>query len=140
MIDSGMRWQECLALTGDDIVGTGILIKDSKHGKSRAIPLTTRALDAALVWAADPISEKTLRRRWFALRDIVARDNKDFVPHCLRHTCCSRLISAGVGIHVVKEFMGHDDIKTTAGYLHFDPQQLAECAKSLEKAHDASTK
>ena len=34
----------------------------------------------------------------------------------IRHTCCTRLVEAGVDIKSVQYFMGHKDIKTTLTY------------------------
>ena len=35
---------------------------------------------------------------------------------CLRHTCASRLVQRGVPLLVVKEWLGHNDIKMTLRY------------------------
>lgn len=35
-------------------------------------------------------------------------------PHCLRHSAARRLKDKGVAIEVIKEFLGHESIKTTA--------------------------
>lgn len=41
--------------------------------------------------------------------------------HAFRHTFASQLVSTGVPLHVVKELLGHSDIKMTMDYAHFAP-------------------
>ena len=38
--------------------------------------------------------------------------------HECRHTCATLMLESGVDIRVVQEILGHEDIKTTAGYTH----------------------
>lgn len=38
--------------------------------------------------------------------------------HECRHTCATLILESGVDIRVVQEILGHEDIKTTAGYTH----------------------
>ena len=41
--------------------------------------------------------------------------------HSLRHTCASWLASSGVPLLVIKEMMGHADLRTTMQYAHLLP-------------------
>lgn len=47
-------------------------------------------------------------------------------PHCLRHTYATLLAEAGVAIHDIQRALGHKDIRTTAGYLHYDLGMVAK--------------
>ena len=38
--------------------------------------------------------------------------------HSLRHAFGTHAVCAGANIEAVRELMGHDDLETTAGYLH----------------------
>lgn len=49
--------------------------------------------------------------------------------HDLRHTAASRMVQAGVSMAVVKDMLGHADIKSTQIYSHLAPENLqAGCA------------
>ena len=50
----------------------------------------------------------------------------------LRHTTASRLVQRGVDIYVVKEIMGHKDIKTTMQYAKLNNKTLMNAMKVLD--------
>lgn len=49
---------------------------------------------------------------------------KHATPHSLRHSRATHLSDAGVDIYKIKDFLGHNNIKTTEGYLHLAKQSL----------------
>jgi len=58
--------------------------------------------------------------------------DEQFIPHCLRHTCASRLVQRGVPIMVVQEWLGHKTIQMTMRYAHLCPTNLEAAVKVLE--------
>lgn len=77
-------------------------------------------------------SNEWLRRPWVTIRHLMGMDNDEqFVPHMLRHTCATRLSQAGVTMPIIKEWMGHSTITTTARYAHFSPKDLRNAALLL---------
>ncbi len=77
-------------------------------------------------------SNEWLRRPWATIRHQMGMDEDgQFVPHMLRHTCATRLSQAGVTMPIIKEWMGHTTITTTARYAHFSPKDLHNAAKLL---------
>ena len=64
-----------------------------------------------------------------AVRAAGLNDNIHF--HTLRHSFASRLIQKGASVFVVKELLGHEDIKTTQIYSHLQTKDLMEAIKLL---------
>lgn len=64
-----------------------------------------------------------------AVRGAGLNDNIHF--HTLRHSFASRLIQKGASVFVVKELLGHEDIKTTQVYSHLKTENLAEAVNLL---------
>ena len=61
-------------------------------------------------------------------------EDDQFVPHMLRHTCASRLVSKGIQLPQVMLWMGHRNIQTTMRYSHLAPKDLDGAAKALMEA------
>lgn len=53
--------------------------------------------------------------------------------HDLRHTCASWMVQSGVAIEVVKEALGHADIKTTMRYAHHRTEAVAKAMDTVSK-------
>jgi site-specific recombinase XerD len=51
--------------------------------------------------------------------------------HSLRHSFASNLVRSGSNLYVVKELLGHKDIKTTQLYSHLEKQCLTEAISSI---------
>lgn len=54
-----------------------------------------------------------------------AKLNEDIHFHTLRHSFASNLVQRGVNLYVVKELLGHEDIKTTQVYSHLTQNSLS---------------
>ena len=51
--------------------------------------------------------------------------------HSLRHSFASNLVQKGVSLYVVKELLGHEDIKTTQIYAHLQQENLYQAVNLL---------
>ena len=58
--------------------------------------------------------------------------NQEFHFHGLRHSFASNLVQKGVSLFVVKELLGHQDLRTTQIYSHLTISSLREAVKALE--------
>lgn len=57
----------------------------------------------------------------------------------LRHTCATRLLKATGNIVLVKEWLGHTTIKTTADtYAHVETESLLDGAEALTSLRGTS--
>lgn len=154
MIDTGARNSEIWGIQARDFMeGQGkhgaLMIYGegdrTKTGKARSVPLTERG--AVVLRAAMrrqearsgsstrlfPLDNFKLLRSWNTAASILGRaEEKDWVPYICRHTCCSRLVMAGVPLPVVQKWMGHETIMTTMRYAHLAPRMLDEAAAALD--------
>ena len=56
----------------------------------------------------------------------------DMSPHDLRHTCGSLMLSSGVNLKAVQQFLGHEDAETTLKfYVGVDAESLRKATESL---------
>jgi site-specific recombinase XerD len=61
--------------------------------------------------------------------------NQTVNPHCLRHTKGMHLLQSGVPLEIIRDFLGHVDVKTTQIYARAN---LEMKQKALEKVSDSS--
>lgn len=125
---SGVRRREALSLTWADIDRKHglIMIPQTKNRKPKVVRIT-RELAGILAgmtgevgklwpWTPDAVSHhfnKTAKKAGVSAR---LRD--------LRHTYASYLLMSGVQLKIVKELLGHRDIKATQIYAHLDRAHL----------------
>jgi integrase len=68
------------------------------------------------------------------LNEAVTDRRQHVVFHSLRHTFASWLVEAGTDLYIVKELMGHEEIKMTARYSHLGQNTLQSAVKNLEQS------
>ena len=133
LYSAGLRISELLALKPDDINVSRSLIR-VRQGKGRKDRFTLlskplikklteyRELYKPKVWMfertpGEPFTESIVSKRLKA----AAREagiTKRIYPHLLRHSFATHLIEQGTDLKIVKELMGHNNIKTTEMYVH----------------------
>nr|WP_321454341.1 site-specific integrase [uncultured Cohaesibacter sp.] len=147
LLYTGCRISEALKLTRSSQQEDGILFADRKNKKVKAtntiVPLVGPAEDAwktALAFSKAPrpfgdnIEYTTFMRRWALMREHLEVPEEDipcFIPHMLRHTCCTRLVSGGAPLPKVMKWMGHQSIRTTMRYAHLIPKDLDDISAIL---------
>ena len=148
LIDTGLRFSECLYLQSQDYNPDykSLTVSRGKNGgtktlDTRTVPLTNRARQIieqrvanANGWVWPTLTRDRLRGLWKYVRTRMGlQDDKEFVMHCARHTCATRLLEAGNDIRLVQQWLGHSDIETTSIYAKVTAQHLAKGAVSLDE-------
>lgn len=140
-LETAMRRSELLGLTAADIhfEARYAFLRDTKNGRSRKVPLSTRALQIiralfALQNLAEdddsgtlllPLTPNALKKAFF---DRVIPKSKvvDFHFHDLRHEAISRLAESGrFGLLELQSISGHRDIRMLQRYAHLCAGNLA---------------
>ena len=138
---SGLRLGEALSVTYEDIdLESNLLtVWVNKGNRPRSIPMTKRVRSILKSrQASNPVKPFSMKSyqvstAWnWARKEMGLGQDKQFVPHALRHSFCSRLIAKGVGLPEVQLLMGHADISTSMIYMHLDPRKLASAISALE--------
>ena len=162
MLGTGLRSQEVLALTPQDIAPDGSCVTinkavktvggapslgppKSKKGK-RVIPIPDDYRADALflvahsgepfIWTSNRENSLfdigTFRRRYY--REIKKIPGvRPLSPHCCRHTYVSCLERMGVPMEQIARLAGHSQITTTDSYLHMDLSTLSSAVAVLNE-------
>jgi site-specific recombinase XerD len=153
LFSTGLRVAELIELNRDQIKiknssdGLEISVK-GKGERVRTIYFSKRSLDwlklyldkrqdmdPALFINYKPGIEKTNKSRRLTTKSIeeivkkyliIAGLPVMFTPHTLRHSYATDLLSQGVDIRLVQEFLGHSNIATTQIYTHVTNKQLRD--------------
>jgi integrase len=148
-LNTGMRRGEIFQLKWDDVVLDGaapslvIHGANAKGGRTRHVPLNAVALDTLTRWKTQTggtglvfQSPKGggqfghIRRAW---ADLMKDANlPDFRFHDCRHHFASMLVQKGVDLNMVRELLGHSDLKLTLRYAHLSPKSKAAAVQLLD--------
>ena len=149
MYGSGLRVSEACALTFDDIVADGELLRILGKGrKERLVPIggaAGKALERYANSGRAAFSRGRLEEthvfltrlgRPFTRQGVfkVIRERAAAVgiaperisPHVLRHSFASHLLAHGADIRAIQEMLGHADIGTTQIYTHVDSAKFGD--------------
>jgi integrase len=128
-LETGMRRSEILNLEWRDILSEYVVIKDSKSGHSRSIPLSKKArslmVDKLFKHSNTRIFNVTpnsVRLAWE--RACTKAGITDLRFHDLRHEAISRFLEKGLGIAEVATISGHRDYKTLQKYAHIETRRI----------------
>jgi len=148
---TGMRNKELchLKLTDIDWQRHEITIRNSKHNKTRIIPVEHKLLYGTTYpslknyidhWRIDSsknyvfTTEKgkmTTNYLRQLIKTIAKRAGMHWLhPHSFRHYAATNILRAGINIRIVQEILGHSSIKTTGGYLHIIENDLRQAIEN----------
>jgi integrase/recombinase XerD len=154
---TGMRRSEVARLKVGDIDSQRMIIRvvEGKGGKDRDLPLSPALLETLRAYwrwrkpqvylfpsrhstePHQPISDKAV---WIACSE-AAREagiRKRVTPHTLRHSWATHLLEAGTDLRTIQILLGHEDLETTAKYLHLSQRHLQLVHNPLEELTLAS--
>ena len=165
LLGTGMRTQELLALTVNDIAPDGSTITINKAVKTvgglsklgppkselsnRIIPIPAEYRSYALyvrnhgaqpfLWTLSYKSPlcgvETFRRKY--KKEIEKIEGvRVLTPHCCRHTYITRLQAKGVPMETISRLAGHSDTDTTDGYLHISLETLTQAVEKLNSGKE----
>lgn len=145
---TGLRRSNILEMTWDQVNLTKrtVIIPRTKNGSPLGMPLTqtaaqilakileTKHTTSPFVFCdmdGKPFSPDAVSQAFIRARKKAKIENLRF--HDLRHDFASRLVQNGVSIHVVRELLGHSDLRMTIRYSHLAPENLSEAVKILDQ-------
>jgi len=135
LIDIGCRVNEFLGLEKRfvDYQNNQINFNERKNEQAVAVPMTDRVQEVLKPYyeccndtdKLFDVDYSWLNSIWQKVRkDLGYADKKYYTLHLCRHTCGSRLAQRGVPLLLIKDWLGHKDIKTTMIYAHLQPLAL----------------
>jgi len=154
---TGMRRAEVARLKIADIDGQRMIIHvvNGKGGKDRDLPLSPTLLETLRAYwrwlkpqiylfpsrlhrdCEQPITDKIV---WRACAEARKRAGiqKRVSPHLIRHSWATHLLEAGTDLRTIQLLLGHEDLETTARYLHLSQKHLHQVANPIEDLKLAS--
>jgi integrase len=119
--NTGLRRGELLRLAWGDIQDKQLVVRKSKTGTSRWVPLNAEAQAALEDWRfvnpTDPVFPvKDFKRTWSTLRKDIGLERT--WNECTRHSFATRLLTKGVSPHTVQKLLGHTTTRMQAVYGH----------------------
>lgn len=154
---SGLRLSEMTSLNvmDLDLSDQSLIIRMGKGGKSRIVPIGSKAVNALQQWLqlrgnmvkanevavfistrGSRLGQRSVEARltlWCKKKGIVEHVH----PHMLRHSFASHLLESSQDLRAVQDLLGHSNISTTQIYTHLDFQHLADI---YDKAHPRAKK
>jgi integrase/recombinase XerD len=149
---TGMRRSEAARLKLDDIDSQRMIIRvvGGKGGKDRDLPLSPALLETMRAhWLCfkprtflfptrqprdheQPITDKAV---WQIVTEAARRAGirKRVTPHTLRHSWATHLLEDGTDLRTIQLLLGHEDLETTARYLHLSAKHLQRVANPIEE-------
>ena len=151
MLRCGLRVSEACALPWDaiDLPAGTVRINQGKGRVDRVVYLSTDVTQALQRWQqyhppGPYVFPSPQRRRAHLFRSQVNRLMDQYLaaaglathysPHCLRHTCATHLLNAGMPLEVLKELLGHHSLHQTLRYA-----QLYDTTKRQQSDHAMAT-
>jgi integrase/recombinase XerD len=148
---TGMRRAEAARLKLTDIDSQRMIIRviNGKGRKDRDLPLSPALLETLRAYwrcfkplvylfpsrysgaVEKPITDKAV---WHIAIEATRRAGirKRVTPHTLRHSWATHLLEDGTDLRTIQLLLGHENLETTARYLHLSATHLQQVANPIE--------
>lgn len=126
-----------LLLEDVDVENAKVLIRKSKTGYQREVPIHSKALEIFEEYLAirEPKGDCFLQGLkgnltaagiLFIIEKIAERSNikKRIYPHLLRHSIATHLLKNGMELEKVSRFLGHRSLESTQRYTHLEKSEV----------------
>ncbi len=146
-LNTGLRQGETFSLKWENInLDQAILTVEGVYAKSNKtlhVPLNTEALQVLKKWREQTHSTQyvfsnkddkpfdNVKKAWASI--LKSANIEQFRWHDMRHHFASKLVMAGVNLNIVRELLGHSDIKMTLRYAHLAPEHKANAVEKLSQ-------
>jgi len=138
-LNTGMRHGEILSIKPRMVEVKGELcnvhLKNTKNGDDRDVVCAGKTFAALMALEFNPrkyYSHRKFYNTWDEARYRIAKDDKEFVFHILRHTAATKMANElKLPTITVAQQLGHRSIQTTAKYVHPTPETRLEIAKLM---------
>jgi len=148
MYGAGLRASEILSLRVEDVDSSRMLlrIREGKGQKQRYVKLSKHLLDVLREYykkyrpngwlfagrvPGQPLNRMTLNRVLAYLSKRAAL-KKNVTPHTLRHSYATHMLDAGADLRTIQVLLGHQNIKSTAIYIHVSQARIDAAPSPLD--------
>ncbi|NOH82817.1 tyrosine-type recombinase/integrase [Vibrio sp. 03-59-1] len=126
-LSTGARWNEAAKLTGSQFSEYKVIFTNTKNKKNRAVPISKELYNEIYKPTSGRLFEECYTPFCYILKQKMGIDLPNGqASHVLRHTFASHFMMNSGNILVLRDILGHADIKMTMRYSHFAPDHLAE--------------
>ncbi|MFO8155356.1 MAG: site-specific integrase [Thiohalospira sp.] len=162
-LETGMRQGELLKLLRKDVDRERriAVLRDTKNGSDRTIPLSNRAMAALREMPASmddrvfPVTAEALKQSWARA---LQRARKSYEQECreaglepdpamltdlrwhdLRHEATSRFFEAGLNVMEVASITGHQDVRMLHRYTHVESMKLLDRIDAMQASDNVAS-
>lgn len=147
-ISTGARFSEIMRLTWDNVSfdQRRIILKDTKNGSTRAVPLAglafdemkalakVKRIDSKLIFASRKLrGEKPISFRTAWETALKKAGVQNFHFHDLRHTAASYLAMNGASLAEIAEVLGHKTLQMVKRYAHLSEQHVLNVVERMNR-------
>ncbi len=126
-LSTGARWNEAAQLKGSQLSQFKVTFTKTKTKKNRTVPISEELYNEIYKPNSGTLFEDCYTPFCYILKNkLGASIPKGQASRILRHTFASHFMMNGGNILVLRDVLGHADIKMTMRYAHFAPDHLTD--------------